>query len=312
MSGLDLADSGDVKDSLEVGVLIGVEQYWKVVTGKVVKGIAGPTAIETAFGWILSGPVPGLTLEPAVTCLSTVHMMKVDASVCSSHQEIANLEGRLQAFWDLDTLGIKECETSVYDNFIESVSFHDGRYCVRLPWKSPRVMLPDNFDLSQKRLLNLLKRLRQTPHILAQYDEIIQEQIRRGTVEVVNPSDIGFIGTTHYLPHHAVIKEDKQTTKLRIIYDASARSNGPSLNDCLYAGPTFGQNIMDILLRFRIHQVAVIGDIEKAFLMVSVSKEDRDAYGSMTSMHSFQDWSSCASLGSYLGCSPVPSCVTRQ
>ena len=81
-----------------MGVLIGVDQYWKIVTGKVVKGIAGPTAIETAFGWVLSGPVLGLTLEPTVTCLSTVHMMKVDASVCSAQQEIANLEIRLQAF----------------------------------------------------------------------------------------------------------------------------------------------------------------------------------------------------------------------
>eukprot|EP00731_Ephydatia_muelleri_P015789 Em0009g213a len=206
LSGPDLADSGDVEDSLEVGVLIGVDQYWKIVTGKVVKGIAGPTAIETAFGLILSGPVPGLTLEPAVTCLSTVHLMKVDASVCSSlKEEIANLEGRLQAFWELDTLGIKESDTSVYDNLIESVSFQDSRYCVRLPWKSPRVTLPDNFDLSQKHLFNLLKRLRQTPHILAQYDETIQEQIRRGIVEVVNSSDIGPIGTTHYLPHHAVM-----------------------------------------------------------------------------------------------------------
>ena len=138
-------------------------------------------------------------------------------------------------FWDLDTLGIKKSDTSVYDNFIESVSFQDGRYCVRLPWKSPRVTLPDNFNLSQKRLFNLLKRLRQTPHILAQYDETIQEQIRRGIVEVVNSSDIRPIGTTHYLPHHAMIKEDKQTNKLRIVYDASARSNGPSLNDFLYA-----------------------------------------------------------------------------
>ena len=110
---------------------------------------------------------------------------------------------------------------------MESVSFNNGRYCVRLPWKSPRVLLPDNFDLSQKRLFNLRKRIRQTPHILTQYNEIIQEQIRRGIVEVVDPSD--------------------------------------------------RQNIMDILLRFRIHWVAVIADIEKAFLMVSVSEEDRDA-----------------------------------
>ena len=54
LSGLDLADSSDEKDCLEVGVLIGVDQYWKIVTGKVMKGIAGPTAIKTAFGWVLS------------------------------------------------------------------------------------------------------------------------------------------------------------------------------------------------------------------------------------------------------------------
>ena len=67
------------------------------------------------------------------------------------------------------------------------------------------------------------------------------------------------------------------TSKLRIVYDASARSNGPSLNDCLHTGPNFGQSIFDILLRFRLHNVALAGDIEKAFLMVAVDEEDRDA-----------------------------------
>lgn len=80
----------------------------------------------------------------------------------------------------------------------------------------------------------------------------------------------------HYLPHHAVIRQDKETTKLRIVYDASAKSNGPSLNDCLYTGPKFDQKIMDILLRFRTHRVALTGDIEKAFLMVSIADKDRD------------------------------------
>ena len=60
------------------------------------------------------------------------------------------------------------------------------------------------------------------------------------------------------------------------MYDASARSGGPSLNDCLYTGPNFGQSILDILLSFRIHSTALIGDIEKAFLMVSVAAQDRD------------------------------------
>ena len=78
----------------------------------------------------------------------------------------------------------------------------------------------------------------------------------------------------HYLPHHAVVRQDKETTKVRVVYDALARSNGPSFNDCLHPGPKFDQRI---LLRFRLHRVALIADIEKAFLMVSVAKDDRDS-----------------------------------
>ena len=80
----------------------------------------------------------------------------------------------------------------------------------------------------------------------------------------------------HYLPHHAVIRHDEETTKVRVVYDASARSGGPSLNDCLYTGPKFNQRILEILLRFRSYPVAFIADIEKAFLMISVNPRDRD------------------------------------
>lgn len=61
-----------------------------------------------------------------------------------------------------------------------------------------------------------------------------------------------------------------------MVYNASAKEDGPSLNDCLYAGPTSGQNIMDIILRFQVHKVASSTDIEKAFLMVSMAEKDRD------------------------------------
>ena len=274
LTGLELADSGDLNECLEIGILIGVDQYWEVVTGEIVRGRSGPSAMQTCFGWVLSGPVPGVGAESHVTCSNISHVLT--AQTHSSQQELVHLEKKLQAFWDLDTLGIKEGEESVYEKFLEHVSFRSGRYCVRLPWKSPRIMLPDNLEFSQRRLFNLLKRLQQSPHILTQYDEIIRDQLRQGIVETADPSDAGPIGATHYLPHHAVIREDKLTTKLRIVYDASARSNGPSLNDCLYAGPTFGQNILDILLRFRLFQIAVTADIEKAFLMVSVA-EDRNA-----------------------------------
>ena len=83
--------------------------------------------------------------------------------------------------------------------------------------------------------------------------------------------------TVHYLPHHAVIRKDKTTTKLRIVYDASARANGPSLNDCLFSRPKLNQSMLDIILRFRSYKVALVADVEKTFLMVSVCEQDRDA-----------------------------------
>ena len=145
-----------------------------------------------------------------------------------------------------------------------------------MPWKLPHPILPDNYELSIKRLSNLLKRLNQDPEVLKEYDSVIREQLKNGIVEVVEKPADGEVGKTHYLPHHAVIRRDKATTKLRVVYDASARSNGAALNDCLYTGPLLAENIFDILLRFRASRIALTGDVEKAFLMVGIAEEDRD------------------------------------
>ena len=64
--------------------------------------------------------------------------------------------------------------------------------------------------------------------------------------------------------------------KLRILYGASSKVNGPSLNECLHAGPKCDQKFLDILLRFSIHKVTVATDIEKAFLMITMTEKDRD------------------------------------
>ena len=70
--------------------------------------------------------------------------------------------------------------------------------------------------------------------------------------------------------------ETKRPPKVRIVYDASSRTSGPSLNNCLHTGPKYNQNILEILLRFRSYPVAVVADVEKAFLMISVDPKDRD------------------------------------
>ena len=82
----------------------------------------------------------------------------------------------------------------------------------------------------------------------------------------------------HYLSHHPVIRKTAETTKLRIVFDASAkvRKDAPSLNDCLHVGPPLAPLMFDVLVRSREHKVALVGDIQKAFLQIEVNPEDRN------------------------------------
>ena len=73
--------------------------------------------------------------------------------------------------------------------------------------------------------------------MLHEYDQIIKHYLKNNIIEEVNENAVAT--WTHYLPHHAVIKSNRETTKTRIVFDASAKSdkNEPSLNDILYSGP---------------------------------------------------------------------------
>ena len=80
----------------------------------------------------------------------------------------------------------------------------------------------------------------------------------------------------YYIPHREVIKEKRETTKLRIVYDAGSKRGGPSLNDCLETGPCLLPKIFDILVRFRGYKYGITSDIKSAFLNIRVAVEDRD------------------------------------
>ena len=82
----------------------------------------------------------------------------------------------------------------------------------------------------------------------------------------------------HYLPHHAVICWERSTTKIRIVYDGSAKLNDSelSVNECLQTGPNVIPKLFAVLVQFRSHPVAIISDIKKAFLMIDIVSADRD------------------------------------
>ena len=122
----------------------------------------------------------------------------------------------------------------------------------------------------------MLRKLRQDPQLLREYDKVMQEQLKNGIIEVVIGEELPSGDRIRYFLHHAVIRRDRQTTKLRVVYDASAKSEGSFLNECLHVGTKFNQIILEILLRFRANIIALVADIEKVFLVVSVMPRDRD------------------------------------
>ena len=101
-------------------------------------------------------------------------------------------------------------------------------------WKEFHRLMKDHCQLSLKRLHRLLHRLRQDPEILSEHDFIIQGQVQHGIVQKMSDSKEPQ-GLIHYLPHLSVVHHDKNITKVRFVYDASAKVAGPSLNDCLLA-----------------------------------------------------------------------------
>ena len=83
--------------------------------------------------------------------------------------------------------------------------------------------------------------------MLSEYDAGISEQLEQGFVEEVPEKAEG---KDFYLPHRTVVREEAETTKLRVVYDASARAHGnaPSLNECLHAGPPLQNKLWSVLI----------------------------------------------------------------
>ena len=137
----------------------------------------------------------------------------------------------------------------------------------------------NNRDLACKRLNGLLKKLRRDPDLLQAYDNGIRRYITDKHAEVMPTNECQ--ETAHrlyYLPHHAVIREDSLSTKLRIVFDASShQQRQDSLNAHLETGPNLMDEMLQVLLRFRIYKVAMTADIEKAFLQIAIRAQDRDA-----------------------------------
>ena len=131
---------------------------------------------------------------------------------------------------------------------------------------------------ARRRFLSLEKRLQSDPQLKEGYCNFIHEFAELKHIEPVPIDDIHKPNEKiNFLPHHCVQKAESTTTKLRVVFDGSAKSdNGTSLNSSLMVGPTIQQDLFSLLVRFRLHRVELTADIAKMYRQLVLDTSARD------------------------------------
>jgi Putative peptidase (DUF1758) len=234
LAGLDLADPSFNKPG-PIDILLQAD-----TTAGIRSGVShSPIAQNSIFGWILSGRV-------AVSSTSQ-HVVRVH------HADVTDVV--LRKFWELEempavkhmTPGEKVCEQHFS---LTHTRNQEGRYVVQLPFKSNVCDLGRSRETAINRWKQVERRLAKQVDRRQQYNQFMREYLDLGHMSPIPYNEqTEDAGKTYYLPHHFVIKNDSTTTKLRVVFDGSAKSSsGVSLNDCLMVGPTIQDDLLSLLL----------------------------------------------------------------
>ena len=114
----------------------------------------------------------------------------------------------------------------------ESRYYAEGRYEVAIPWKDDEPPLHCNRTTAEDRLYSLEEHLQRRPDVAEKYCQVMVANKARGYVRGLELGEIDD-NPSWYLPHFPVVGEDKETTKVRIVYTSAARYGGVSLNDTM-------------------------------------------------------------------------------
>ncbi len=222
-------------------------------------------AQPTRFGLCLSGPMVRYSNPPVLT----MAVMPTD------------LSEDLQRLWDLDQVPqapshSKEDEQVIKD-FNKSYKRINGRISVSLPRISNPPTLGNTRRQALSRLLSNEKSL-QSKGKLKAFSTVMQEYLDLGHAEIVPQIEVNQTPCC-YLPVHGVFKDSSTTTKVRAVFDASARSsNSISLNDTLLPGPNLYPPLPDVLTRFRRHNIGMTADVSKMFREILLNPEEKDLH----------------------------------
>ncbi|XP_075162826.1 uncharacterized protein LOC142235455 [Haematobia irritans] len=269
---IDLADPNFNK-SAQIDLVLGNDSERFINMEGVRKNVCGNTsAYNTVFGWVLSGPMKSEQIHSFTTNVAP--------------NDAPSLEKVLRKFWEIEEIPcsrpLSEDERYCEELYASTTTRHeDGRYIVRLPFNKD---FPESVYLGSSRFFALgqLKRIEQTlmknPDLQTQYNAVLEEYLSLGHMEETSNVEISSNGkcNSFYLPHHAVVRPEHKSTKVRIVFNASRKSkSGFSLNDVLLTGPTLQTELISTVLNWRKYKYVFCGDIQKMYRQILVHPDDR-------------------------------------
>ncbi|GFT13533.1 integrase catalytic domain-containing protein [Trichonephila clavipes] len=193
---------------------------------------------------------------------------------------LLDLQNQIAKFWEVESIpdasNLSEEDQRVEKFYLDHTRRNrDGRYVVSLPFKNDNA-LGDSKVQAKRRFFSLEKRLQANPELRDRYVKFMQDYEHLGHMQLVPNSELSKPSSKcFYLPHFGVVREQSETTKLRVVFDASAKTDSNlSLNDILHTGPKLQNELFNILLKFRCHRIVLTGDIEKMFRQILVNEDD--------------------------------------
>ncbi|XP_026471164.1 uncharacterized protein LOC113375440 [Ctenocephalides felis] len=251
-----------------VDMLIGVELYFEVLQqGCIRLGNHLPILRKSCFGWLISG----------------VYASEMQSRAHVGFISNEDLHDSLTKFWQLEEVSSnytmtgsdKACE----DHFIANVArLENGQFEVALPFVDNQIdKLGSSFAVAKYRFLNLERRFAKDNALFTAYSNFVKAYIDLGHAEeMVLTLEEAAKNKYYFLPHHPVVK-DNNFDKIRVVFDASAKStSGISLNNILHTGPKLQQDLFSILVRFRCHQFVFVADIIKMYRQIRVREADQN------------------------------------
>ena len=197
----------------------------------------------------------------------------------------------LTEFWTTESMGVSISPCKCPPNKMtaeeqkglklieESCNLEGKKWTVSYPWKKNPELLPDNYSQVFKKMESTERRLSKQPAHAKSYDEQMQEMERmQFSKKLTNDEIEEWKGPVHYVGHHAVVRPEKKSTPVRIVFNSSASYNGHSLNEYWYKGPGLLNNLFGVMLRFREREVAVVGDISKMYHMIAIPLSDQHVH----------------------------------